>query len=344
LYDNVEHFTDIQNHFPQDVATWGQGKIIITTRNSHIQNNKHVNFSLSVGELNPAQKLDLFTYIMSNGSTSFFTPQQTEEAKTFLENIPSFPLDVSIAAYYLKTSNISYDQYLKNLAKYNQNFENFQKDILKEAGDYIKTRYNIITLSLQQLIASHKDFKDLLLFISLIDSQNIPRDLLNTYKDQTTVDNFIHHLKRYSLITHESSPSAISTFSIHRSTQEIILACLIRELNLVKNKQLLNLIIISLEKYIDQAIEQYDFMKIKLFVGHCETFLRHKNLLDETTKIIISGELGYIYYFLSKRDPIPLLENTIINLKKTDLIHTHFMARILSYLGICYWGRGDFEK
>src|SRR5207245_37461 len=155
---------------------WGQGKVILTTRNSHIQNNKHVNFSLFVGELDPTQKLNLFSYIMNNGDTSLFAPQQVEEAKAFLENIPSFPLDVSIAAYYLKISNVSYGQYLKNLAKYNPNFETFQKEILKEAGDYTKTRYNIIVLSLQQLMASHKDFKDLLLFISLIDSQNIPRD------------------------------------------------------------------------------------------------------------------------------------------------------------------------
>ncbi|MBX9786595.1 MAG: tetratricopeptide repeat protein [Alphaproteobacteria bacterium] len=344
LYDNVETLADIQKYFPQDVATWGQGKIILTTRNSNVQNNKHVNFSLSVGELSPAQKLDLFSSIMNNEASSPLTPQQVEEAKTFLESIPSFPLDISIAAYYLKSSNISYDQYLKNLIHYNQNFEKIQEDILKEAGDYTNTRYAIIILSLQKLIESHKDFKDILLFISLIDSQNIPRELLEIYKNSTTIDNFIHHLKKYSLITHEFAPSSISTFSIHRSTQEIILAYLIRELNLVNNKQLLNPMIISVEKYIDQAIEQYDFMKIKLFSGHCEAFLRHKNLLDEAAKIIISGELGYVYYVISKGDPIFLLKNTLVDLKKTNLINTHFMARILSYLGICYWGRGNFEK
>ncbi|MBY0273427.1 MAG: LuxR C-terminal-related transcriptional regulator [Alphaproteobacteria bacterium] len=170
LYDNVEKFADLQNHFPQDVATWGQGKVILTTRNSHIQNNKNINFSLSIAELDPTQKLDLFTYIMNNGNPSIFTDQQREEAKTFLKTIPSFPLDISIAAYYLKSSNVSYNHYVEQMHKNEQEFENVQENLLKEAGDYTKTRYNIIALSLQQIIETHKDFRDFLLLISLLDS------------------------------------------------------------------------------------------------------------------------------------------------------------------------------
>ena len=42
IYDNVETFTDIQKYFPYDSETWGNGKVIITTRDSNIDNNNNL--------------------------------------------------------------------------------------------------------------------------------------------------------------------------------------------------------------------------------------------------------------------------------------------------------------
>ena len=50
----------------------------------------------------------------------------------------------------------------------------------KEAGDYLKTRYNIITISLHDIIKTHPDFESLLLLITMLDSKDIPRDILPT--------------------------------------------------------------------------------------------------------------------------------------------------------------------
>jgi tetratricopeptide (TPR) repeat protein len=344
LYDNVEIITDIQKYFPQDVATWGQGKVILTTRNSNVQNNKHVNFSFSVGELDPVQKLDLFSYIMNNGAPSLFTPQQVEEAKAFLENIPSFPLDVSIAAYYLKSSHISYDQYLKNLIQYSHSFEKTQEEILKEAGDYTKTRYAIIALSLQQLIAFHKDFKDLLLFISLIDSQNIPRDLLNAYKEHTTVDNFIHHLKKYSLITHESSPSLTPTFSIHRSTQAITLMYLSDVLNLKENRKSLFPIVTTLESYMANIVAKIDVSKMKIIVSHCNAMLIHDFMLTQVVKGSINSILGEVYSYLGDYVKAEnFLKEGLLNLKNSKE-EKHKIAWILAHLGSVYSELGKYKQ
>lgn len=344
IFDNVETLSEFQNLIPHDSNTWGQGKIIITTRNSNIQNYKYVKSAIRVGELTPKEKLNLFSKIMSNNSASFL-PSENEEIITFLKNIPSFPLDVSISAYYLKVSNISYNKYLENLSKYSQNFENFQKTILKEAGEYTQTRHNIITLSLQKLIASHKDFKDLLLLISLIDSQNIPRNLLNIYKDQATVDNFIHHLKSYSLITHESNPSAISTFSIHRSTQAITLNYLASILGLEKNKHLIYLAIDILKQYINKKLDQKDHSEMKLLVNHCEKFLGHKNLLSSLDEGILSGELGHLYYFLAdEKNTRKFLEKSVLLLNKEEKKYNNPLARTLSYLGIFLWSIGGFDE
>jgi tetratricopeptide (TPR) repeat protein/DNA-binding CsgD family transcriptional regulator len=347
LYDNVEKFTDIHSYFPQDIATWGQGKVILTTRNSNIQNNKHINFSLFVGELDPVQKLNLFSYIMNNRGSSFFTPQQTEEVKAFLKNLPSFPLDISIAAYYLKSSNISYDQYLEKMHKYNQEFENVQVDLLKEAGDYTKTRYAIITLSLQQLIESHKDFKDLLLFISLIDSQNIPRELLERYKSSTIIDNFIHHLKKYSLITHESSPSLIPTFSIHRSTQAISLIYLSNMLNLKENRKILLPIVTTLDNYMANLVNREDVPKMKIIVSHCNALLNHDLLLNQVVKGSINTILGGIYSYLGDYVKAQdLLKEGLLNLKnsKDNKKENLKIAWVLEQLGSVYGELGNYKQ
>ncbi|MBX9840043.1 MAG: hypothetical protein K2X69_17210, partial [Silvanigrellaceae bacterium] len=205
IYDNVKKFADIQKYFPKDPEKWGQGRIILTTQDSNIQSNNYVDSCVVVNELSPEQKLSLFIKIMNNGGTLSFTLAQQNEAKNFLTEIPPFPLDVSVAAYYLKATHVSYANYLENMLKYNMNFLNVQKTILQEAGDYTKTRYGIITLSLKHLIDTNPDFKDLLLFISLLDSQNIPRDLLIQCKDALVVDSFMYHLKKHSLITNEIS-------------------------------------------------------------------------------------------------------------------------------------------
>ncbi len=219
IFDNVEKFTDIQEYFPQDCATWGQGKVIITTRNSNIKNNTHINSVIQIEELSFDQKLTLFTKIMGNDSpplSSMLSPSQTDETNAFLDEIPSFPLDINIAAYYLKATNISYSAYLENLSQYRNDFEKIQENLIIEAGSYFKTRYGIITLSVQHLINTHEDFVDLLLFISLLNSQDIPKELLEKYKDNISVDNFIYNLKKYSLIMNEIFLSSkVPALSIH---------------------------------------------------------------------------------------------------------------------------------
>ncbi len=219
IYDNVENFADIQHFFPLNGETWGHGRIIITTRDSTIQNNRQVDHAVFIGELDKTQKLSLFTQIMKNGENFHLTPEKAKEAINFLEKIPPFPLDISVASYYLKTTNVPYSNYLEYLVKFDKDFTTVQQNLLKGAGEYTKTRYGIITLSLDQIMSVHKDFIDLLLFISLLDSQHIPRDFLTKYKNNSIIDNFIYHLKKYSLMTDDSSSSSIgSSFSVHRST------------------------------------------------------------------------------------------------------------------------------
>jgi len=254
IYDNIEKFSDIQKYFPYDSTKWGKGRIIITTRDSHIKNNSHIYNTILVGELDDREKVDLFNRIITNGERTQYLISQRDEQKKFLAHIPPFPLDITIAAHYLKATHISYEKYLEYMKEYDNDFTALQESVLKEVSEYTKTRFNIITLSLKKVIETHKDFADLLLFISLIDSQDIQRSLLDKYNKGVITDNLIFNLNKYSLITKQFSLNKILTFSIHHSTQEISLAYFIKTLNLKENNQLLQKIANTLETYIADII------------------------------------------------------------------------------------------
>lgn len=345
IFDNVEKFTDIQKYYPSDFTTWGEGKVILTTRDSNIKNNNSINDVISIRALEDEEKLALFVNIIRKGDGQKFTAAQIEGMQRFLSKLPPFPLDISTASYYLKTTDTSYEDYLDHIKEYNKDFELIQENLLKEAGEYTKTRYGIITLSLDKLINTHKDFRDLVLLVSLIDSQNIPIDLLRNHKNDVVVDNFIYHLKNYSFITNESSLHSIPSFSIHRSTQAISLEYLTKTLNLNRGASILHQISHTFERYITKVIDEDDFSKMKALISHAKVFLNHPNLLTNLNKCSVQSELGEIYFYLGDYEKsVKLLEENRELLKNSrDKNHT-VIARTFEYLGNAYRVLGDYEK
>ncbi|MCE3230082.1 MAG: hypothetical protein K0R52_10 [Alphaproteobacteria bacterium] len=313
IYDNVEQFNDIRKYFPSDSRAWGKGKVILTTQNSHMQNNNRIHLTIQVGGLEPSEKLDLFLKVMSRDSLSPFSVIEIGQAEKFLNYIPPFPLDVSAAAYYLKATNISYKEYLARLDNSNEEFLEMQKNVLNGATEYTRTRYSIISLSLKDFIHKNKNFCDLLLLTSLLDAENIPRDLLNLYKGELIVDNFIYSLKKYSLIVGpllQPAPS-LSHIFIHRSTQNISFAYLAEFLKLNKDSSLLKEIVCLLDDYLGQAIEAEDFPKMQIMVGHLEKFLHHRNLLTDFSQGLLESKLACIYYFIKNNKSRQAIKNII---------------------------------
>lgn len=346
IYDNVTNFSDIQRFLPKDSRAWGKGNIILTTRNAALGNNPCIHCSLPVGELSGDEKRHLFTRIMGNDRTASMPPLEAQDLQDFLEEIPSFPLDISVAAYYLKATHISYKDYLESMSKYNKEFSNVQEKILQDTGDYTQTRYGIITLSLEHLMNLNKDFKDLLLFISLLDSQNIPRELLIQYKSPPVIDSFIYYLKQHSLMNFSQIDTENSSFSLHRSTQAILLSYATKTLHLSQNQNLIESMGYVLSTMMHNVIDKEDFEKMKNLYRHAEQFLSH-NLEQENsfTNDYIRGELGCFYYYLcnaskAKHFLIESLEALGKKGKEQDILEAHF----LTYLGNVYRDEGNFEK
>jgi tetratricopeptide (TPR) repeat protein len=343
IYDNVEKFSDINKFYPKDPATWGQGQVIITTRDTNIQNNNHVNSTIQIGELDSHQKLTLFSNIMNEEKGQTFSNDQIEEVKTFLDKIPPYPLDVSVAAYYIKSTNVPYSKYLEDISNSSREFAKVQENLLKEAGDYTNTRYGIITLSLNHLINENRDFRDLMLLTSLVDSQNIPREMLEKYKNGQIVDALIYNLNKYSIITNlQFQASREKCFSIHRSTQEITLAHLINNINFEEMNCLISTIINTFEHQLDDMIEKEEYSSMNSLVNHYDAMISHKNLFSEKNTKRLSLLAGQLNYHLEKYEKAKqYLEHS---LNENDSEVSVQMAKTLAYLGMTYRDLSDSEN
>ncbi|AIK96565.1 tetratricopeptide repeat protein [Candidatus Odyssella acanthamoebae] len=350
IYDNLEMrtFSEIKSYLPQDTEIWGEGQVLITTRDSTIKNTKYIPTQniVDITILNKEEKLTLFARIYYECESWNLDENEKDKANKFLENIACFPLDVSTAAYYIKDTRLSFEEYLKRIKELREDFNISQESLMREIGEYTHTRYEIIATTLKEIIAKNPDFRDLLLFISLLDSQNIPIDLLQTCKSKLIVENLIHNLRKYSLVTDESSlPGINENLSMHRSTLEISLYYLTRSSDSENRKHLIEKFLFSLEHYIEQAIDSLNLPKMNILVAHCRAMLSHEHLLSTKIKGVLNSKLGVMLFFLGQDTRArQLMEQSFADLNK-DKDKNHIrLVWLLGYLGDIYRYKGDYEK
>ena len=339
IYDNVESFKDIFEYFPYNAEGWGNGRVIITTRDTTIKNSNYIDSPnvIVVDEISEKEKLELFKNIIGDSSPQLVRNQEAVEQ--FLENIPSFPLDVSIAAHYLRDTGMEYDQYLEEIKVPKKEFTELQTLILQDVNQYTKTRYNLVSLTLKNMIKSNPEFYDLALLIALLDSQDIPEELLVLYKNQYITTNFLRNLKKNSLITNvqyknndRKDIDNLTSFSIHRSTQINILADIIESLSAKQKQELLSTILTNVQSYILRQIDLENSSGLKNFIRHCEVLSSKHDLLGREDLISINNILGIIYYYLGNDKQAKNILEENLSIDKED----QETALILTHLGAIY--------
>ena len=339
IYDNVESFKDIFEYFPYNAEGWGNGRVIITTRDATIKNSNYIDSPnvIVVDEISEKEKLELFKNIIGDSSPQLVRNQEAVEQ--FLENIPSFPLDVSIAAHYLRDTGMEYDQYLEEIKVPKKEFTELQTLILQDVNQYTKTRYNLVSLTLKNMIKSNPEFYDLALLIALLDSQDIPEELLVLYKNQYITTNFLRNLKKNSLITNvqyknndRKDIDNLTSFSIHRSTQINILADIIESLSAKQKQELLSTILTNVQSYILRQIDLENSSGLKNFIRHCEVLSSKHDLLAREDLISINNVLGIIYYYLGNDKQAKNILEENLSIDKED----QETALILTHLGAIY--------
>ncbi len=284
IYDNAESFAEIDNFFPHDVNVWGEGKVIITTRDSNILNSSYVDEKnvIQIDQLNQEDALTLFCKILYQKEPKILSSEEKEKVHAFLMKIPPFPLDITVAAHYIKNASLTFDQYSERIAQNSQSFDKGQQAFLKEITDYTQTRYGLITLSITKLIETNPAYKDLLFLICFLDSQNIPFNFLASYKDPALVDQFMRDLKKYSLITSQSGDTNKrkgNEFSLHRSTQLLMKGFLLNQLNGTDQKDSLDISVAGINDYYSKN-DRKDYLQLLKMLPHLECFMKNIEALD----------------------------------------------------------------
>lgn len=342
IFDNVEQFTVIKSFFLCDAKIWKKGKILITTRNIYFKNNIHLNPNnfIDVQALSNKEKFDLFTKI-----APLIDRNDKEKTVKFLKKIPSFPLDVSVAAHYIKNTQTPCQNYLE---KVHANQGDVQKKFLVTVSEYPQTRYDIVAITTQKIIKECPKFAELLLLISMLDSQDIPLNLLRLYHDKAVIDDFMYNLKKHSLITKQSisSKKSVLTFSIHREIQKIFLRYVHEVILKGKDKkELFNKIIALLETYTKLTIEMGNISNIRILLRHLKVLIDCP-YLDQSNKAIIKILVGKIYYHVgSTYKAQSYLDPVLTNLcqRYPDRNNLYIPAAMVQ-LGMISREMGNFKK
>lgn len=284
IYDNLESLSKIMHLFPNNSNEWGNGRIIITTRNEHIAETSYIDPDdvIHIDELNDQEMLMLFSKILYGKDPMNLGKDDYKKVKEFLKNIPAFPLDVSVAAYSIKNTHVTFEQYLKHIGEYTSSYDNMQTSLLKEVSNYGNTRYGIVSSALDKLSKLDKNFPSLFFMVSTLDSQNISYELLEQYNQEGDTEYFIYNLRKNGLLLRESYSDFAKenkVISIHRSTQEIGNLFFI---NTLKEKQLefyIQNIVEALEKYYKLKVLQKNNNKILSLIPHLKSII---NTIENT--------------------------------------------------------------
>lgn len=301
IYDNLDSMEGIEQFIPNDASTWGQGEVIITSRNENIQNNPFIQNSLIVDVLTPDECFNLFHQLISNDKTEEVSSTEIGNMKHFLKSVPPYPLDISIAAFYLKATNTTYEQYTKHLLRSSQDFSSIQEKILGETSDYKKTRYGIISLSIEHILSLNKEFKDLLLILGLLGSENISRELLEKFQSSLIVDDFIYNLNKHSLLLRKTNNKNLDVkLSIHRSIQEMILIYLSEKYNINLDKNYFKRIVDTINNYANSIMDDEHFGDLQNLKNHYEAII-NKQILENQLLTRLENVLACINFYIGDR-------------------------------------------
>lgn len=171
IYDNAEKFSDLKDYIPYDPKVWGEGRVLVTTQNPVMGNHVCLKEShvIKLQELTSQEKLDLFTKIVYAGLGQKEIKMRQKDAQALLKKVPSFPLDVSTAAHFIKITKIPYKDYGKLMERAGLKLSAEQEKILQDVGTYTKTRYQVLSLSLDALLRDFPEFQDILLLTRVMD-------------------------------------------------------------------------------------------------------------------------------------------------------------------------------
>lgn len=318
IFDNVESLAVIQKFLPSDSRTCGSGKILITTRNNNIADNTYVqvNNAIFVPPLSEEEKKELFFKLKG--------PSIHDKKKfiSFLKTLPPFPLDIVLASTYLKNTGGFGDQSQK----------------LYRLEEKQKIRFHLIDRTVQNLIARYPASLPILLFLTQIGGEEIPKELLWFFeRSRAHLNAIITELAKQSLITYGFNKNKTTdVFYVHRSTQNNILMSLMQKFGKQNLTPHIKSLIRACENHCLTLRKRSDIAALNNLAYHLKILNTNNSLLNAWQTKSIQSLLGSIYVDLGYyRLASNLLENSKNYFQEHDKTGKHHETRYtLCYLGI----------
>jgi hypothetical protein len=325
IYDNVENLADIEKYLPMDVTIWGKGQVILTSGNTQLPST--LGAIIKLDNLSPDEALMLYSRIRYKKDSKALTAAETNDAKELLAKLPPYPLDISIAAAYIANHKLTPANYLTAL----------DKQDAADLKDNAKVRYQIITLSVQKVMGSAKENTERMLILALMDSQNIPADMLkNTTDPKHAADVFTTDMMKHLLITMGTASGDIGTISMHRSTWEIMYAYLVNTLKLSPSHPVVRNAAQEIFKYVNTTIDDDKCNVLRLLELHGRR-ISESVLFTADEKMEAIGMLGCIsYYAIKGKESQELLERSIKYFEHTKTGGKDVLARLYMHLGMVH--------
>lgn len=313
IYDNVDEFNAILEFLPLNHSDWGRGEVFVLTRNHNIQKSKYIDPKaiILMPELTDKEKALLFRKIISNGQPS----SGVSSTDKLLDNLPSYPLDIATAAYFVRNTGNNLERYLEDLVRHERDFEQTTADVMRGSDVYFKTRYSIIKASLDKMITKNPSLKESLMRIGVLD----PRTMNVAYITQHEQQEIINELLRYSLLN--PLPKDRKQLSLHRSIHEIIhLEMADYRKSKEGMKSLSNLALILIEQ-MNVAINEENIENVRELIVQTEQVLKQTRDLDLKEREGLQLRLGRAYRYIGHyKKALVLLKTLDVGLNNIELL------------------------
>jgi len=341
IYDNVDNINDIIQYLPRSENVWGEGKILITTRNQNIVDSQYINRTnvIAVPELSAEEKKNLFFKILypntAEAKDLIKKDLLNKNAHQFLDKLPPYPLDVSTAAYFLKNTKMDYEKYLEDIEQPNSALKTVETSLLKDVDYNFNTRYNIVMATIQKIIARDQDFKYKLFELGLLSASEIPFALLEKEDANNNIIPFIRELARHSLISYDNTIKT-SSISLHRSVHNIIYLYLTELLEQSLREKYIKNLNERVSNTLNETVNKEEIHKVRFIVPHAEELIKKAPSYFDNERDHLRYQVARAYRYLGRfKEVKPMLERIINFDENSDM---------LLELGTVYIREGEYNK
>lgn len=351
IFDNVTDKNQIFSYIPSKHSNRGYGYVLITSKNP-----------LSWGK---TMKIDKFTRKESIEALIKITGEDNKVAADLLaDTLKDYPLAIVQAASYIKSHPGTTITEYKDLflTKRTQLWSDENKNSIKyEAFDnYQFTVFTALSLTIKNLKTESPAGFDLLALCSLLDSKNIPSNILKLYAtDVLKLDVLAYHdaisaLVKYSLISDnhsqqqdEKDTQIASSFTMHELVQLTTLDLLSDREKRQYAQQGLGVFARFVPAMLDRSIPI--LVANPNYIAHMQTLSAHATKASVVSDNLFTVKVRLIEYYLpGKRDyptALKLIDemNSMISdvYEPTQLLKVRFSIMKSAYLA---WHNGDFQR